>query len=394
MFLDAGEQAYAIKKVVFKFHESFEREDFEATRHRKGVFYSCALLVDKPKKEGRPKKDGSQGRSLNQLAAARAANQVGIEVHWDTGLVDAPQDPAFLDYDACFKSKEKMENPVLRDVAVRVRPASDSGTSSFPIRVFALSGAQLLSIPAANAQWDVDKVLDILNNEKKLENSNECYQLACSNHVVRGSLGEGFLPIVGIAEPSMDLLAIVTWKKKVFIEEKSGEGSLSLTGVRMKTAPDWLMTQGHEASYEQEETVLRAFRAWDEDGSGSIEESELRNVLHALGLPRQAASQMFQAADLNSDGVVDYSEFVSWLFAGAPDELRGLYVPEAPKEEISQARDWDGEYCPECKCGPVDGPYVKCWEEGQEHDPDDIPPETEYFCSKCNILLLKTITQP
>lgn len=270
---------------------------------------------------------------------------------------------------------------------VRVRPAKDCEISSFPIRVFSLAGAQLLSIPAADAQWDADKVLDILNKEKQLENSNECYQLACSNHAVRGSLGNAFLPITGIAEPSMDLLAIVTWKTKVFFQEKSSKGSFSLEGRRVKTVPDWLRTEGQEASYEQEEMVLRAFRAWDEDGSGSIEEAELRNVLHALGLPRQTAGQMFRAADINADGVVDYSEFVSWLFAGAPDELRGLYVSEAPQEEVISARDWDGEYCPECKCGPVE---VKSLD--VEHDPDDIPPETEYFCSKCNILLLKTFS--
>lgn len=64
--------------------------------------------------------------------------------------------------------------------------------------------------------------------------------------------------------------------------------------------------------------VIRIFRAFDLDGSGTIEEHELLSILQAIGgdaaLNNDEVSQLLSAFDLNKDGRVQMEEFVNFVF--------------------------------------------------------------------------------
>jgi len=66
-----------------------------------------------------------------------------------------------------------------------------------------------------------------------------------------------------------------------------------------------------------EATIRRKFRRWDKDGDGSIGRSELAGVLkRTLGssLAESEADCIFRAADSDASGLIDYDEFVRWVF--------------------------------------------------------------------------------
>jgi len=66
-----------------------------------------------------------------------------------------------------------------------------------------------------------------------------------------------------------------------------------------------------------EEHITECFRSWDTDGNGVISSEELTQVLQRLvpGFDGTAVEALLRSADVNRDGVVDYDEFVAWLFA-------------------------------------------------------------------------------
>ncbi|KAL1495400.1 hypothetical protein AB1Y20_016768 [Prymnesium parvum] len=77
--------------------------------------------------------------------------------------------------------------------------------------------------------------------------------------------------------------------------------------------------------YSTSEQALRnVFRMFDTDGSGTIDQSELRAMLSKLRLIKpsddaaKTVEKMFAAADTNGDGSIDFHEFVG-LFAAKPD---------------------------------------------------------------------------
>jgi len=65
--------------------------------------------------------------------------------------------------------------------------------------------------------------------------------------------------------------------------------------------------------------IIQLFRDFDRDASGCISEEELTSVLARLDSSRwtaEAVKDLFTLADLNRDGVIDYTEFVAWLTEG------------------------------------------------------------------------------
>lgn len=64
-----------------------------------------------------------------------------------------------------------------------------------------------------------------------------------------------------------------------------------------------------------------SFRNWDVDQDGSITEDELKKVLIKLDLKEDAIHKIFLAADSNKDGLINYMEFVQWLFGDGCWEL-------------------------------------------------------------------------
>uniref|UniRef100_A0A8W8I941 Sulfhydryl light chain n=3 Tax=Magallana gigas TaxID=29159 RepID=A0A8W8I941_MAGGI len=63
---------------------------------------------------------------------------------------------------------------------------------------------------------------------------------------------------------------------------------------------------------EAEEEMRNAFKIFDKDGSGKIDAKELRHAMKSLGetMTDGEVDEMIKAADQDSDGKVDYSEFV------------------------------------------------------------------------------------
>lgn len=68
------------------------------------------------------------------------------------------------------------------------------------------------------------------------------------------------------------------------------------------------------------ERLKDIFRKWDHDGSGLISREELKMVLRRLdaGLTEDKLDTLFDLADQNADGVLQYSEFVEFLCSGKP----------------------------------------------------------------------------
>ncbi len=63
------------------------------------------------------------------------------------------------------------------------------------------------------------------------------------------------------------------------------------------------------------EEVINAFRTFDKEGNGTISAEELRTVLTTIGdvLTAEEVDELIREADINSDGVIYYEEFVSQM---------------------------------------------------------------------------------
>ncbi|XP_052764541.1 calmodulin-A-like isoform X2 [Mya arenaria] len=73
------------------------------------------------------------------------------------------------------------------------------------------------------------------------------------------------------------------------------------------------MTKMDEADFtNNEETVRSAFRTFDKDGNGYIDEKELRIAMKKLGeaLTDKEMDDMMKQADVDGDGKINYEEFV------------------------------------------------------------------------------------
>eukprot|EP00419_Tripos_fusus_P000974 CAMPEP_0172675676 /NCGR_PEP_ID=MMETSP1074-20121228/13419_1 /TAXON_ID=2916 /ORGANISM="Ceratium fusus, Strain PA161109" /LENGTH=269 /DNA_ID=CAMNT_0013493165 /DNA_START=46 /DNA_END=850 /DNA_ORIENTATION=- len=75
------------------------------------------------------------------------------------------------------------------------------------------------------------------------------------------------------------------------------------------------------------EDVRQVFRTWDKDGNGMISKKEFTGIILRLSpdMSQEDLDVLFDAADINDDGRLNYEEFFSWLWA--PDE-----GPENPND--------------------------------------------------------------
>jgi len=90
--------------------------------------------------------------------------------------------------------------------------------------------------------------------------------------------------------------------------------------------------------------VRNIFQQWDPDGNGCIEENELVDALTKLGIPEEDARKMFSAADVNSDGSIQFEEFVDWLFGGASAKIQAVTrTDEATLSEKGTKMRWAKE---------------------------------------------------
>ena len=61
--------------------------------------------------------------------------------------------------------------------------------------------------------------------------------------------------------------------------------------------------------------MREAFKIFDRDGNGYIDIKEMKTVITRMGEPLsdREADELFQGADLNGDGKLDYNEFVQMI---------------------------------------------------------------------------------
>ena len=57
--------------------------------------------------------------------------------------------------------------------------------------------------------------------------------------------------------------------------------------------------------------LRNAFRALDTDNSGTLEISEIKNAFAGLSIPQEQIDQIFERIDLNGDGEINYTEFLT-----------------------------------------------------------------------------------
>ena len=67
-----------------------------------------------------------------------------------------------------------------------------------------------------------------------------------------------------------------------------------------------------QLSPEQEDQIKQAWQLFDDDNSGVIDSSELRSVMHKLGLKpsQEELDEIIRDIDKDGDGTIDYSEFL------------------------------------------------------------------------------------
>ena len=79
---------------------------------------------------------------------------------------------------------------------------------------------------------------------------------------------------------------------------------------------NFLSLMSHVANDTDDEEELRAaFRAFDNEGKGFIPAAALRHVMTNLGdkLPEDEVDEMMREANINSDGQIDYEDFVTMM---------------------------------------------------------------------------------
>jgi Ca2+-binding EF-hand superfamily protein len=103
---------------------------------------------------------------------------------------------------------------------------------------------------------------------------------------------------------------IRSWIESVF-------DSIDTDGSQEIDYTEWLAATVHEGSWRSEQAMLAAFRAFDADGDGTIDEREFARVL--LQTPQEIASLLPQF-DANGDGVIDFDEFKNMLGFGALEQ--------------------------------------------------------------------------
>jgi hypothetical protein len=72
----------------------------------------------------------------------------------------------------------------------------------------------------------------------------------------------------------------------------------------------------------QREIIAATFQRWDTRNIGFLVQSELSNVLTALGISKTQFKQIFVQADWNSDSRISFDEFCYWLKHLAPTEVK------------------------------------------------------------------------
>lgn len=103
----------------------------------------------------------------------------------------------------------------------------------------------------------------------------------------------------------------------------------------------WLEKRGKfvqpELTHAQKQSLRETFNMIDTDSSGHIEQHELSEAFHALGLnvPEQKVKDILGKADLDGNSTVDFSEFLHLMTSVMPRMDVGNNAGKAPKKAAS-----------------------------------------------------------
>eukprot|EP00930_Biecheleria_cincta_P056733 TRINITY_DN42799_c0_g1_i1.p1 TRINITY_DN42799_c0_g1~~TRINITY_DN42799_c0_g1_i1.p1 ORF type:complete len:340 (+),score=50.03 TRINITY_DN42799_c0_g1_i1:90-1109(+) len=133
---------------------------------------------------------------------------------------------------------------------------------------------------------------------------------------------------------------------------KAKPSSAKETKPRRLGKPDKTCNENGEAnvhvstrsSTKESLVVLNAFLAWDVNGDGCIDIDEMSSILTQLGVKCSESQHLriFNAADCNHDGRVDYQEFIDWIWGDAPMAAREHLVgPEFTWHRVRKGRHVD-----------------------------------------------------
>jgi len=88
--------------------------------------------------------------------------------------------------------------------------------------------------------------------------------------------------------------------------------------------------EGIAANLEGEKSqglIKDIFKRWDANQDGFITKEELQRVMTLLGVNTAEISTIFEVADTNKDGKIDYAEFVDWLYSASALSAFGKRLP-------------------------------------------------------------------
>lgn len=89
----------------------------------------------------------------------------------------------------------------------------------------------------------------------------------------------------------------------------------------------------HEAALM--DRIVSIYREADTDGDGFLSQQEVVHMLTSIGMTSERAVSLFQLADHDNSGSVDFEEFCAWLFL---DNVKSIVKPTVDKGEM---QSWD-----------------------------------------------------
>jgi len=66
---------------------------------------------------------------------------------------------------------------------------------------------------------------------------------------------------------------------------------------------------------------MDVYKECDTDGDGWLDKDELSNMLHAIGVPQERGAALFDMADHDGSGAIDFEEFCAWIFSDAKEVM-------------------------------------------------------------------------
>lgn len=95
---------------------------------------------------------------------------------------------------------------------------------------------------------------------------------------------------------------------------------------------------------EAQQKVREAFMRLDADGDGALSRADMLLSLRAIGWPvEDGLGSIFATADTNLDGIIDYDEFVAWLYVvSSGPQVTGQFPSPPPKNHVdSDGNQWE-----------------------------------------------------